>query len=80
MCLKVRKGGFESNNSNEMVARGAIATRDIAHTVRIVDARKMVKSQYEVTINLSLLATFVTFATFLSQVRSRINKIKHTLS
>jgi hypothetical protein len=63
-----------------MVARGAIATRDIAHTVRIVDARKMVKSQYEVTINLSLLATFVTFATFLSQVRSRINKIKHTLS
>jgi hypothetical protein len=38
--LKVWKGGFKSNNSNEMVARGAIATRDIAHTVRIIDARK----------------------------------------
>jgi hypothetical protein len=63
-----------------MVARGAIATRDIAHTIRIVDARKMVKLQYEATIKLSLLATFVTFATFSSSVRNRINKIKHTLS
>jgi hypothetical protein len=49
-----------------MVARGAIATRDIAHTVRIIHAEKMVKSQYEATINLFLLATFGTFGTFSS--------------
>ncbi len=66
MCLRVWKGRFESNNSNEMVARGAIATRDIAHTVRIIHAEKMVKSQYEATINLFLLATFGTFGTFSS--------------
>ncbi len=66
MCLRVWKGRFESDNSNEMVARGAIATRDIAHTIGIIHARKMVKSQYEATINLSLLATFVTFVAFSS--------------
>jgi len=66
-----------------MVARGAIATRDIAHIVRIIHAGKMAKSQYEATINLSLLATFVTFVAFSShptKVRSRINKNKHALS
>ncbi len=66
MCFRVREGGFESNNSNEMVVRGVVATTNITHIVRAIDARKMVKSQYETTINLSLLATFVAFATFSS--------------
>jgi hypothetical protein len=43
VCLRVWKGRFESNNSNEMVARGAIATRDIAYTFRIIHVGKMVK-------------------------------------
>jgi len=66
-----------------MVARGAIATRDIAHTVRIIHAGKMAKLQYEATINLSLLVTFVTFVALSSHptmVRSRINKNKHPVS
>jgi hypothetical protein len=64
MCLKVWKGGFESNNSNKMVARGAVVTTNITHAVRVVDARKMVKSQYEATVILLLLVTFVTFVAF----------------
>jgi hypothetical protein len=49
-----------------MVARRVVATTDITHTIRAIDARKMVKPQYEATINLSLTTTFVTFATFAS--------------
>ncbi len=49
-----------------MVARGAIVTTDITHTIGIIDARKVVKSQYKTTINLFLLVTFVIFATFSS--------------
>ncbi len=66
MCFKVWEGGFENNNSNEMVARGVVATTDITCIVRVVDARKMVKPQYEATINLSLVATFVAFLVFSS--------------
>jgi hypothetical protein len=47
-----------------MVARGVVATTNIACTIRAVDARKMVKPQYEATTNLSLLVAFVAFATF----------------
>jgi hypothetical protein len=38
VCFKVWEGGFENNNSNEMVARGAVFTTDIAHIVRAGDA------------------------------------------
>jgi hypothetical protein len=44
-----------------MVASGAIDTIDIIHIVRAFDARKLVKLQYETTINLSLFVTFVAF-------------------
>jgi hypothetical protein len=64
--LKVWKGGFESNNRNKMVARQVVVTTKITCTIRFVDARKMVKSQYEATINLFLLVTFVTFVAFSS--------------
>ncbi len=47
-----------------MVARGAVVTTNITHAVRVVDARKMVKSQYEATVILLLLVTFVTFVAF----------------
>lgn len=47
MCFRVWEEGFESNNSNEMVARGAIVTTNITHIVRVVDARKIMKLQYE---------------------------------
>jgi hypothetical protein len=66
VCFKVWEGGFENNNSNEMVARGVVATTNIARTVRAVDAGKMVKLQYEASINLSLLVTFVVFLAFSS--------------
>jgi hypothetical protein len=49
-----------------MVARGVVATTHIARTVRAIDARKMVKLQYEATTNLSLPTTFVAFVTFSS--------------
>ncbi len=47
MYFRVWEGGFESNNSNEMVARGAIATTNITHISRAIDARKIMKPQYE---------------------------------
>jgi hypothetical protein len=68
VCFRVWEGGFESNNSNEMMARGAIATTNITHTVRAVDARKIMKPQYETIIDLSLLATFVAFVAFSSHL------------
>ncbi len=83
MCFRVWEGGFESNNSNEMVVRGVVATTHIAHPVRAIDARKMAKPQYEATINLSFLATFVAFVTFLSHptIGKELNqKNKHALS
>jgi hypothetical protein len=48
-----------------MVARGVVATTNITRIVRVIDARKMVKLQYEATINLSLLATVVAFVAIL---------------
>jgi hypothetical protein len=49
-----------------MVIRGVVATIDIACTIRVVDVGKMVKPQYEATINLSLFAIFVAFVAFSS--------------
>jgi hypothetical protein len=49
-----------------MVAREATTTTHITCIVSVVDVGKMVKLQYEATTNLSLLMTFVAFATFLS--------------
>ncbi len=66
MCFRVWERGFESSNSNEMVARRVVATTDITRIVRVVDVRKMVKLQYEATTNLFLLAAFVVFVAFLS--------------
>ncbi len=66
MCFRVWEGGFESCNSNEMVARGVVATVDITRTVRVVDVGKMVKLQYEATTNLFLLVAFAVFVAFLS--------------
>jgi hypothetical protein len=43
MCFKVWEWGFESNNSNEMVARRVVAIIDIACMVRAIDVGKMVK-------------------------------------
>ncbi len=83
VCFRVWEGGFESNNSNEMVVRGILATTDITCKVRAIDVEKMVKSKYEVTINLSLFETFVTFVAFLSHPtisKEYINKYKHALS
>ncbi len=68
MCFRVWKRGFESNNSNEMVARRIVDPTDITRTIKAIDVRKMVKLQYEATINLSLLATFVAFVAFLSHL------------
>ncbi len=49
-----------------MVARGVVATTNIARTVRVVEVGKMVKLQNEATINLFLLVTiFVVFVAFL---------------
>ncbi len=64
MHFRVWEGGFESNNNNEMVARGVLATIDKTCKVRAFDVKKMVKSKYEATINISLLATFVAFVAF----------------
>ncbi len=61
MCFRVWEKRFKSNSNNEMVASGAIDTIDIIHIVRAFDARKLVKLQYETTINLSLFVTFVAF-------------------
>jgi hypothetical protein len=66
VCFRVWEGGFKSSNSNEMVARGVVATTNIARIVKVVDARKMVKLQYEATTNLFMLATFEVFVAFLS--------------
>ncbi len=66
MCFRVWEGGFESSNNNKMVARRVVATTYITHIVEVVDARKMVKLQYEATINPFMLATFVVFVAFLS--------------
>jgi hypothetical protein len=68
VCFRVWKRGFESNNSNEMVARRIVDPTDITRTIKAIDVRKMVKLQYEATINLSLLATFVAFVAFLSHL------------
>ncbi len=54
MCFKVWEGRFESNNSNEMVVRGVVATIDITHTIKVVDVGKMVNPQYETIIYLYL--------------------------
>jgi hypothetical protein len=43
MCLRIWERGFESNNSNKMEVRGIVAKIDIAHTIRAIDARKMMK-------------------------------------
>ncbi len=40
MCFRVWEGGFESNNNNEMVARGVLATIDITCKVRAFDVKK----------------------------------------
>jgi hypothetical protein len=49
-----------------MVARGVVATTNIARTIRVVEVGKMVKLQNEATINLFLLVTiFVVFVAFL---------------
>ncbi len=66
MCFRVWKRRFESNNSNEMVARRVVDTTDMARTIKANDVGKMVKLQYEATINLSLLVAFVAFVAFLS--------------
>ncbi len=66
MCFRIWEGGFENNNGNEMLARGAIARTYKACTIKVVDVGKMVKPQYEATTNLSLLATFVAFVVFSS--------------
>jgi hypothetical protein len=49
-----------------MVAREANTTTHITCIVSVVDVGKMVKLQYEVTTNLSLLTRFVAFVTLLS--------------
>ncbi len=49
-----------------MVVEGVVATTYITQIVKAVDVGKMVRSQHEATINLSLLATFVAFAAILS--------------
>jgi len=66
VCFKVWEGRFKSNNSNEMVVRGVVATIDITCTIRVVDVGMMVKPQYEATINLFLFAIFVAFVAFSS--------------
>jgi hypothetical protein len=66
MSFRVWEKGFESSNSNKMVARGVVAPTDITRIVRVVDVGKMVKLQYEATTNLFLLATLVVFVAFLS--------------
>jgi hypothetical protein len=66
VCFRVWERAFENSNCNEMVAKGVVATTNVARIVKAVDVGKMVKSQYEVTINLSLLATFVAFVAILS--------------
>jgi hypothetical protein len=58
------KGGFESNNSDDMVARRVVTKTNISRTIRIVDVGKMVKLHYETTINLFLLMAFVAFVAF----------------
>jgi hypothetical protein len=49
-----------------MVARGVVATTYITCIVKAVDVGKMVKPQYEATINPSLLVAFVVFLAFSS--------------
>jgi len=49
-----------------MVARGIVATTDIACTVKVIEVGKMAKLQYEATINLFLLVTLVVFVSFLA--------------
>ncbi len=68
MHFKVCEEGFESNNnSNEMVARiVVITTTKIARIVKAINVGKMVKPQYEVTTNISLLVAFVAFVAFSS--------------
>jgi hypothetical protein len=68
MRSRVWEGGFENNNSNEMVARRVVATTNITCTVRAIDVRKMVKLQYEATTHLFMLATFVAFVAFSSHL------------
>ncbi len=36
MCSKVLRGGFENNNSNEMMARGVVGTTDLTCTVKVL--------------------------------------------
>jgi hypothetical protein len=49
-----------------MVAKIVVDTIDITCTIKAIDVGKMVKPQYEASINLSLLAAFVAFVAFLS--------------
>ncbi len=46
MCSRVWKGGFENNNSKEMMARGVVGTTDITRTVKVIDVRKMVNDNH----------------------------------
>ncbi len=52
MCSRVWDGGFENNNSNEMMARGVVGTTDITrtikvtHTIKVIDIGKMVKDNH----------------------------------
>ncbi len=41
--FRVWEGGFESNNSNEMVIRGVATSTNITHTIRAISVGKMVK-------------------------------------
>jgi hypothetical protein len=64
--FQVWEGGFESNNSDDMVARRVVTKTNISRTIRIIDVGEMVKLHYETTINLFLLTTFVAFVAFSS--------------
>jgi hypothetical protein len=47
------------------VVRGVVVATNITHKSRVVDVGKMIKPQYEATLNLFLFATFVTFVAIL---------------
>jgi hypothetical protein len=64
--FQVWEGGFESNNSDDMVARRVVTKTNISRTIRIIDVGEMVKLHYETTINLFLIMAFVAFVAFSS--------------
>ncbi len=41
--FRVWEGGFENNNTNEMVTRRVVVTTNIALTIRAIDVGKTVK-------------------------------------